>query len=79
MIDQAEVDRLFARLRRNVGVHCLRFKEYNKAYINFQESLTLAPERLDTLYLYAQGKTRDGKPDEALKILNVKKAELCKF
>lgn len=63
---------LWGQLRKDFGKHCLRFKAYEKANANFEESLTYQPEKLDSVYRLAKGQTFDGEIDEALETLNQK-------
>lgn len=65
-------DSLWAEIRKEYGEHCVRRRDYRKANKNFEESLQLRPNKLDSVYLLTNSQAREANLDEALKLLRVK-------
>ena len=59
-------DALWAQIRKDFGDHLMRKKEFSKARENFQESLELKHDKLDSVYRLASSQARDAKVNEAL-------------
>jgi Tfp pilus assembly protein PilF len=62
-------DRLWAQIRKDFGDHLMRQQEFSKARENFEESLQLETNKLDSVYRLAHSLAREAKVTEALKIL----------
>lgn len=62
-------DWLWAQIRKDFGDHLVRQNELRKARENFEESLQLQPDKLDSVYRLARTQAREAKVEEALKNL----------
>lgn len=71
-MDSKISDELWSEIRLEFGTHSLRFKEYEKAKANYQLSLELQDDKLDSLYRLASILAREGRINEALKNLQEK-------
>lgn len=64
---------LWAEIRMEFGEHCMRRNDYRKANENFEKSLKHQADKLDSVYRLAKSQAREGKLDEAEKLLKGKK------
>lgn len=62
-------DELWAEIRKDFGDHLMRHQEFKKARENFEESLQLQSDKLDSVYRLAHSLAREAKVTEALEIL----------
>lgn len=62
-------DGLWAQIRKDFGDHLMRQNELKKARENFEESLQLQPDKLDSVYRLAHSQAREAKIVEALRNL----------
>lgn len=71
-------DSLCAEIRKEVGEHLMRRKDYRKANENFQQSLEFEPNKLESVFLLTNSQAREANVDGALKLLT-EKSELCRW
>lgn len=64
---------LWARNRKDFGNHLKRYKEWKKASSNFEESLLIQPEYLDSTYELSALLSHEGLNDEASLLLEKRK------
>mgnify|MGYP002655362241 CR=1 FL=1 len=63
---------MWAEMRKGIGEHCLRQKDYKKANKNFEASLQHQPGKLDSVYHLTNTQSRQANLDDALKLLGEK-------
>lgn len=65
-------DPLWAEIRKEIGEHCMRSKDYRKANENFQSSLRYEPNKLESVFRLTNSQAREANLDSALQLLNDK-------
>lgn len=65
-------DPLWAEIRKEYGIHCMRRRDYKKANKNFEASLQHKANKLDSVYLLANSQALEANLDNALKLLSEK-------
>lgn len=65
-------DTLRAEIRKELGKHYLRRKDYKKANENFKASLQYEPNKLDSVFLLTNSQAREANLDNPLNLLNEK-------
>jgi Tfp pilus assembly protein PilF len=65
-------DSLWAEIAKEVGIHCMRRRNYKKANENFRMSLQKQPNKLDSVFLLANSQAREANLEDGLELLNQK-------
>lgn len=65
-------DPLWAEIRKEIGEHCMRSKDYRKANENFQSSLQYEPNKLESVFRLTNSQAREANLDSGLQLLNDK-------
>jgi tetratricopeptide (TPR) repeat protein len=63
---------LWAEIRKEFGEHYKRRRDYKKANENFEASLQLQPNKLESVYRLANSQAREANLNDALKLLSEK-------
>ena len=63
---------LWAEIRKDIGEHCMRRRDYRKANENFQASLELQPKKLESVYRLTNSQAREANLDDSIKLLTEK-------
>lgn len=65
-------DSLWAEIKKESGIHCMRRRDYKTANKIFQESLQHKSNKLDSVFRLANSQAREANLDTALELLDEK-------